>query len=359
MIFLLKTNFGSFAKIFFTVIFLYICFLSSGIAQESAKKELDDNKTKFEKWFEKWYSETLYIPFLSLEKDRLLPSEIFDDPKTLEFILGIKNNDIVKMKELVKEGVNINTKGKYNITPLMCAFRSSEKCFRWLLDNGADPNCEYRTEDGATVPLLFSAIEHYKQYRDIFYLRLLLEYKTNVNALAMVSNIPKRRFPPIYAIFQSHYSYSSLKDTQALELLIKAGADINPPDFNYLFEARSFAQILCLLENGANESRQCAGFPLESFITAFIRNHSTMDGFFKENYIKYIDRYIEKFSREVSHYTKAQYYQIMIQEWDCYWKIVDLLRKKGYDLKNEEESRKCTPTNKVPVIFNVLNITRP
>ena len=57
-----------------------------------------------------------------------------------EFLDACKNNDIVRVQELINNGANINCKGLFE-TPLLIASRiGSEQLVKLLLDNGANAN---------------------------------------------------------------------------------------------------------------------------------------------------------------------------------------------------------------------------
>ncbi|QDT70415.1 Ankyrin repeats (3 copies) [Planctomycetes bacterium MalM25] len=67
--------------------------------------------------------------------------DYFDDPSVIELCRAIESDNLVRMKSLVDQGVDINTIGKHGMTPLMWSFPNKRiDCFRWLLEQGADPN---------------------------------------------------------------------------------------------------------------------------------------------------------------------------------------------------------------------------
>jgi ankyrin repeat protein len=67
--------------------------------------------------------------------------EYFDDPKVVELCRAIESNDIAEIDRLVKLGVNVNAKGKGNMTPLLWSYPDNKlERFKRLLEHGADPN---------------------------------------------------------------------------------------------------------------------------------------------------------------------------------------------------------------------------
>ncbi|MBX9652335.1 hypothetical protein K2Y11_01820 [bacterium] len=67
--------------------------------------------------------------------------QFFDDPKVVELCHAIERNDIKEVEKLIKDGVNINTAGRGNMTPLFWAYPGDHlQIFKLLLAHGADPN---------------------------------------------------------------------------------------------------------------------------------------------------------------------------------------------------------------------------
>jgi hypothetical protein len=72
--------------------------------------------------------------------------EFFDDAAVVSLCNAIETKDIGEIDRLARAGVNINTKGRGNMTPLLWAFPAGEEVFAKILDLGADPNTRL-TED--------------------------------------------------------------------------------------------------------------------------------------------------------------------------------------------------------------------
>lgn len=78
------------------------------------------------------------------ERMRWLASDYFpDQPEAIAFCHAIENRDLKKMSELLRNGLDINTKGKDNMTFLMWAFASDLHIFEYILEMGGNPNVCY------------------------------------------------------------------------------------------------------------------------------------------------------------------------------------------------------------------------
>ena len=64
----------------------------------------------------------------------------FTDPKVVLLCKAIEAKDLKEIARLVASGVNVNAKGRGNMTPLLWAFPMGEEVFEKLLELGADPN---------------------------------------------------------------------------------------------------------------------------------------------------------------------------------------------------------------------------
>lgn len=86
---------------------------------------------------------------------RLMPSlpvdEIFTDAKERDFGNAIVAGDLQTVKQMVMDGVDVNIRGKYDLTPLYLAIHFNQKeVFSYLLQQGADPWVTYRYEEMPT-----------------------------------------------------------------------------------------------------------------------------------------------------------------------------------------------------------------
>ena len=67
--------------------------------------------------------------------------EYFADPLVIALCRAIEAKDLAEMERLVKDGADINARGKDGMTPLLWAFPDNQlPRFKWLLEHGANPN---------------------------------------------------------------------------------------------------------------------------------------------------------------------------------------------------------------------------
>jgi uncharacterized protein len=66
--------------------------------------------------------------------------DFFSDKDVIALCRAIEKKDAAEIDRLVKSGVNVNVKGRSNMTPLLWAFPMGEDAFKQMLDLGADPN---------------------------------------------------------------------------------------------------------------------------------------------------------------------------------------------------------------------------
>jgi ankyrin repeat protein len=73
-------------------------------------------------------------------------TDFFSDKEVIELCHAIEANDLKKMDELINAGVDVNSIGKDNMTPLMWAFPDNKfDRYKKLLDSGANPNIQLST----------------------------------------------------------------------------------------------------------------------------------------------------------------------------------------------------------------------
>lgn len=67
--------------------------------------------------------------------------DFFEDAKVIALCKAIEASDLKEMERLIKDGADVNLKGKGNMTPLLWAFPDNKpERFKLLLEKGADPN---------------------------------------------------------------------------------------------------------------------------------------------------------------------------------------------------------------------------
>ena len=159
------------------------------------------------------------LPGMSLEV-------MFPDASAQMLAKAAGKGRVKAMERLVTEGVDVNSLGAKNVTPLWWAFRKhSLKGFRKLLELGADPNVVFLPEGWDGTSMMHWAA----QVKDIRYLQVLLEHGGNPDLRA-----GRWEYPVIFETFESHWSWSGWnlswrRDTlrQHRELLLEHGADID------------------------------------------------------------------------------------------------------------------------------------
>jgi len=166
-------------------------------------------------------------------------SEGFSDPKALALAEAAERGNVRTMERLVKEGADVNYAGRLGITPAWWAIRNRNKQgFAWLLAHGANPNPVVQT---------ITIMEMAAGYADSEFLEIALPYKPNLNRVN-------------YATYKSPIDTAIEGRRQRnLELLIKAGADLNQKDQNSpaaMAMALAFYDFaLLMLQAGADTSR--------------------------------------------------------------------------------------------------------
>jgi len=66
--------------------------------------------------------------------------DYFADPQVIALCDAIEDDDLAEIDRLVAERVDVNARGKGNMTPLMWSFIADEKTYKRMLEHGADPN---------------------------------------------------------------------------------------------------------------------------------------------------------------------------------------------------------------------------
>ena len=200
------------------------------------------------------------------QRSKVNPEQAFSEPVQVALAVAAEAGDLGAIDRALKAGAKINEAGKSQMTALWFAtLAKNERAFSHLLKLGADPNAPNETGE----PLLGWSILN----RDLRYFELALSHGGNPNALNTKINRP--------IIFQA----ISEDSNKALELLIKAGADINARDQNgstpivFASSARLMPKVLFLLKNGADP---------------FLRNNTGADiasGIFSPNWAKDTESY--------------------------------------------------------------------
>jgi uncharacterized protein len=168
---------------------------------------------------------------------------LFADAKVRELVEAAKNGDLKKVDHLISEGVNVNEKGKFGVTPLLCVLEAENKAgFACLLKHKADPNI--RNDKGIAAVNMASLLE------DPYWLDQSLRNGGDPNLLNAGKPFFPGRTPLFFAI--------SKQRIKNVNLLIAAGANVSfvntSGEFPLLEAAMrpSYDIVYALLEAGAN-----------------------------------------------------------------------------------------------------------
>ena len=145
--------------------------------------------------------------------------DYFEGELQIQFVEAVAKGDETRMRELLKQGADVNAVSVEEIHPLFWAMaKRSLKGFEFLLKNGADPN--YSTGNVEDKESFFSAMELAASADNSDYLLLLLEYGGNPNL--MIGNGTR-------SLINQAVIYNQ---TENVRLLIEAGADMDHEDFS-------------------------------------------------------------------------------------------------------------------------------
>ena len=167
---------------------------------------------------------------------------MFPDPKVRALADAAGDGDVEEIEALVGQGVDVNSRGTSNATPLFWAMRDYHG-FVKLLELGADPNVLY--DDGGSV--MHWAVQH----EDLRFLKAALAHGGNpdLRSSGMWSRTP---------IFMVITGVASERQFQVVDVLLEAGADINGRDafrstpVLTATKVSRFRLVLFLLEQGAD-----------------------------------------------------------------------------------------------------------
>ncbi len=72
--------------------------------------------------------------------------DFFTDARAVALCKAIEAKNLAEIDRIVNSGVDANSKGRGNMTPLLWAFPMGEQVFKKMLDLGADPNMRGRVK---------------------------------------------------------------------------------------------------------------------------------------------------------------------------------------------------------------------
>jgi ankyrin repeat protein len=225
--------------------------------------------------------------------DNMDAKSIFADRRVAELTLAAESGDVEKIKRLSKDGVNVNCKGRYNITPILrTILKKNKEGFAALLEVGADPNV--LDHNG------FAAVNLAAEEEDPFWIREALAHGGNANLVNTGNRFAPGKTTLFYAISEGR--------VENVKLLIAAGADVNHQSQHMgrpLGQAQgsTFEIVLLLLEAGA-EYRHGSYDLVENMnrtirndLVAVGRSEKSIEAFYKT--MKFLEKKGEKFDRPV------------------------------------------------------------
>lgn len=144
-------------------------------------------------------------------KPKRSADEFFSDPRVAGLAEAAARGNTRRVEELLKDGVDINTKGKDGMTPLLFTMLELGKTgYQQLLERGADPNLA--ADNGWSV-MMFAA-----RAEDIAWLRLAIKHGGNPNLIARQDTKPPLHDSIVF------------NRKENMRLLLANGADINLRD---------------------------------------------------------------------------------------------------------------------------------
>lgn len=171
--------------------------------------------------------------------------EVFEEPNALALAKSASKGSVKEIEKLIAKGVDVNTRGKINGTPLFFALQSKQG-FSALIKHGADPNILF--DDGGTV-LHWAA-----QMKDCDFLDIAIQGGGNPDL--------KAGYAKASPIFKTINMDIESGIPNCFKVLIKNGCDINFTDsygISVILTAASFARydmVLELLKAGANYNKK-------------------------------------------------------------------------------------------------------
>lgn len=210
-------------------------FLAVSCGCSESQDDLGKMESGERKWNERASKELL--SYMSLET-------MFPEQPVRALAKAAGKGKLAKVNELVDAGTDVNVRGTGGATPLFWAMRNYEG-FNRLLELGADPNVVYG--DGGTI--IHRAVE----LDDSRFLRTVLKHGGDPNIVSggAIAGVPLKWTPLFKAIHQ---------DSEKINMLIEAGADLNVQDgfgnTPAMMAARRqrFEIVYILLESGADYS---------------------------------------------------------------------------------------------------------
>jgi len=168
--------------------------------------------------------------------------------KNTDIHFNVLNNNIAKLKNNIKEGVNIDLLGEYASTPLHYACREGNiEIVNFLIEQGANVNLKNHY---STIYPIFDAINSMNNQKDYFLIiQSLINSGANINTIDSFGNTLL-------------YHAVEEEDIKLIKLLIQLGCDVNQVSrhdkdtvLHYAYFQKNREIISILIENGADREK--------------------------------------------------------------------------------------------------------
>ncbi len=175
--------------------------------------------------------------------DEMTTSELFTNPQVAALVHAAETGDVKTIDELVTKGIDVNARGRGNVTPLVCTYIAHNfDGFDRLLKHGANPNL---LDAIGRAIVLDAAMD-----QDSRFLRRALESGGDPNLVNVGNRYHITSTPLFYAIGQGRM--------ENVRLLVAAGANVHQQEDNHatpLSEALihgNFEIAMLLIKAGAD-----------------------------------------------------------------------------------------------------------
>lgn len=232
----------------------------------------------------------------------------FSERRDIEFCKAIEWGDTNKMGRMLREGLDINKKGKNDMNFLIYSYlRQKKNSYKFLLENGADPNlfmnvCEKPSGWNLEFRYYKSALSFAADDDDPFYLEEALKHGGNPNL-----EIPDNDGDKMHILYIAIHG----RNLTNVQLLVEAGADVNggkkegsiTSPLSVALGNRAYDIAYYLLQKGVNPeiAKKDIIWEINSFLTAtkkiskeeFMKMDDWERGFITLEQIEWRDKVIE------------------------------------------------------------------
>lgn len=225
--------------------------------------------------------------------------ETYSDPQAIELAEAASDGDIDEILDWLAKGVDVNVKGKCNLTPLFFAFQAAEKeAFKVLLEHGADPNVVWTT--GGSVMYWVAGA------RETFFLETALAHGGNPNLPNNTGETP---------IFQAVEPAGKAN----LPILIEHGADLN--------HQTTIGKVTPMMAAAALNQYDAVYMLLQAGANYMLRDHPNIYG------VHHDIRWSIRHSCNIVKTSDGWYWRE---------KVIDFLNSRGFIVYDEGEVHDCT-----------------